>query len=148
MQLMRQHIQQHFGIRIGIDVAQVIGRTMLLQLFVWSDCRCAQARYRTANSHRNAAPHCDHKPNRLWGSAHARCRVAGQCTHVAGTKHVATSPLPLCKWNVRPSSVAIPAASWPAMLQDLQAVIQQLIGWCTRDHSRMPHMIFILKLTI
>ena len=93
LQLVREHVQQHFGIRIGVDVAQILAEHLLFQAVRIGEIAVVP----------------QHDPERRidierlrFGSTRGRtgggiaavgnAHVAGQGAHVARVKHVAHQP--------------------------------------------------------
>ena len=129
LQLVRQNIEQHFRIGIGVDVAQVVHEQLFLQLGSVgqvavvaehdAERRVHVERLRLVVVHRGTGRRITHMRD---------ARVALQCTHVAGAKHIAHQTVVLVQMESMPVQRGDAGSILPAMLQDLQAVIQQLIG--------------------
>ena len=131
-----QHIEQHFRIGIGVDVAQIFHEQLLLQFFGIgqvavmaehnSEWRIHIEWLRLVVIHRRTGSRITHMRNP---------RVSGKRTHVAGAEHVAHQTVALVQMKGAPVQRRDTGGILTAMLQDLQAVIQQLIGWRMRNDS-------------
>ena len=62
-------------------------------------------------------------------------RITQQRAHIARAKHIAHQPVVLVQMEGMAVQRGDTGGILTAVLQDLQAVIQQLVGWCLRDHS-------------
>ncbi len=131
LQLVRQHVQQHLGIRVCIDVAQILGEQGTLE-FVGIDQVAVVAQHDTERR-----VHVERLRFRRTGGragsgiAHVRhADVAQQVSHVARAEHVARQALPLVHVEARAFRGDNAGCILAAVLQHHQAVIEQLINRC------------------
>ncbi|CPI88074.1 Uncharacterised protein [Bordetella pertussis] len=128
LQLVRQHIEQHFGIGIGIDVAAVDAVERLAQL-------APVGQVAVVGEH-DAERRIDVERLRLFlagagaggGIAHlAHAAGARQRAHVAGTEHIAHQAVRLVHVEVVALQRGDARRVLPPVLQQQQAVIEQLV---------------------
>ena len=135
-QLVRQHIEQHFGVAVGVDVAVIGMKQLGLQL--------GRIRQVAVVRQHQAERRVDIKRLRLVFAEGIACRrvahltqthIARQRPHVASTKHVAHHALGLVHEKLAPLLRDDARRILAAMLQQQQAVIDQLIDRGFADNA-------------
>ena len=132
----RQHVEQHFTVAVGIDMARVELEQIRLQLLAVSEIavvherdaewRIHVERLRLMLAHRAAG-------RRVADMANAG--VAEQIAHVAGAEHVARHALGLVLVEHRAIGGHDAGGVLPAMLQRHQAVVDQLVHRAVRNDA-------------
>ena len=129
LKLMRQHVQKNFGIRIGVDVTQIRNEQLLLQFFGIGQVAIV--------AEHDAERRIDIERLRFivvdrgaGGRVADMCnpRIPEQRTHMTRAEHIAHQPVVLVQMKGIPFQRRYAGRVLTAMLQDLQAVIQQLVG--------------------
>ncbi len=100
LQFVSQHVQQHFRIGIGIDVAQILHEQLFFEFFCISQVavvpqhdaerRIHIERLRLVVIHR--------RPGR-WVTHMCNARIALQGAHIAGAKHIAHQAVAFMQMN-------------------------------------------------
>ena len=136
LQLMGQHVEQHLGITVGVDVAVVVGEQLALERV-----RVGQV----AVVHQHDAKRGVHiKGLRFFlavgvarcGVAHlAQAAVAGQRAHIAGAKHVFDHALGLVHKELALLLGDDARSILAAVLQEQQGVINELVHRCVADNA-------------
>ena len=137
LELERQHVEQHFAVGVRVDVAKVELEQLALQFLAVGQVAVV--------AERDAERRVDVERLRLEVgerraggriAAVADARVAHQVAHVAGAEHVlAPVPGPCACGRSVPSLVTMPRGVLPAMLQEQEAVVQQLVDGRVRDDA-------------
>jgi hypothetical protein len=139
LQLVRQHVHQHLGVGAGVDVPQVGAEHLVLQLRRVGEVavvpqhdaegRIDVERLRLGRAERRARGRIAHVPD-----AHG----AGQRAHVAGAEHVAHHARRLV--HVERAALGRNDARrvLPAMLEEEQPVVEELVDGRTGDDSQNP----------
>ena len=135
-QLVRQHAQQHLGIALGVDVAVVGGKQFGLE-------RRRVGQVAVVHQHQ-AERGADVEGLRLFlavGTAGGRVTHlaqpggAGQRAHVAGAEHVAHHAPGLVHEELALLLRDDARGVLPAMLQQQQGVVNQLVDGCVADNA-------------
>mgnify|MGYP006269004527 CR=1 FL=1 len=135
LQLMRHHIEQHFGVTFRVDVAVVNRKQLGTQ-------RLRIGQIAVVHQH-NAKGRIHIKGLRFffaesiasgWVAHLPQAAIARQCTHVAGAEHVAHHALGLVHEELAVLLGDDARRILPAVLQKQQSVINQLIDWRGTDH--------------
>ena len=136
LQLVRQHVEQHFGIGIGVDVPQILQVHLALE-FV------GVGQVAVVRQH-DAERRIDVERLRLVGvvgrtggriATVADSPVADQVAHVARAEHVAHQARPLVHVELRAVCGGDAGGVLPAMLEHLQAIVEQLVNGRSRDDA-------------
>jgi hypothetical protein len=136
LQLVRQHVEQHLGIGVGIDVAQVLPEQVALELI-------GVGQVAVVPQH-DAKGRVDVERLRLGGvfrrprGGIAAMRDAGlalKIAHVARAEHVAHQPAALLHVEGALQGSDDAGRVLPAVLEHEQAVVEQLIDRRLRDDS-------------
>lgn len=139
LQLVREHVEQHFTVRVGVDVAQVLPEHCLFQLGGIGQVavvrqhdavgRVDVERLRFGQVAGRAGGRITHMPDP---------GVAHQGAHVAGAEHVTHHAAAFV--HVKAVAVAGHDAGCilPAVLKDLQPVIQELIDGRFAHYTNDP----------
>ena len=136
---MREHVEQHFAVRVGVDVAQVLPEHRLFQL--GSVGQVAVVRQHDAVGRVDVERLCF---GQVAGRAGGRIThmpdpgIADQGAHVAGAEHVAHHAAAFV--HVKAVAVAGHDAGCilSAVLKDLQPVIQELIDGRFAHYTNDP----------
>ena len=139
LQFMRQHVQQHLGIRIGVDVAQVSAEQRFLQFMGIGEVAVVPEDDAIRRVHIERLRFGRRRRAARGGIAHmGHPHVAQQTAHVAGAEHVARQPRPLVQVKAAFLRGHDPGCILPAVLQHHQAVVQELIGCRIGNDSDYP----------
>ena len=136
-ELVRQHVEQHLGVALGVGVAVVGGEQLGAQRMRVGE---------VAVVHQHDAERRVHVEGlrlflavgvaggRVAHLAQARrCPAAPRMLRVRNTSR--TMPLALCMKNLRSSRVTMPAASWPRCCSSSKRVVEQLVDGCVADNA-------------
>ena len=123
LQFMGKHVKQHFGIGIGVDMAQVLREQLFAEL-----CRVGQV---AVVSQAQPVGRVDIKrlSQRRAGAARGRVthvtdtHVAGQPAHVPGTKYILDQTVVLAQIQYTVVVRCDPCSILPAMLKHRQGIV-------------------------
>jgi hypothetical protein len=133
-QFVREHVDQHLGVALGVDVAVVGGEQLRLQRLRVGQVAVVRQRDAERRVHVEGL--------RLFlavgiaggGVAHlAQARGAGQRAHVAGAEHVAHHALGLVHEDLAALQGDDAGRVLAAMLQQQQRVVDQLVDRALAD---------------
>ena len=125
---MGEHVQQHFGVRVGVDVAQIMTEHVGLQLFGVGEV--AVVGQYDAERRVHIERLCLGQAGGRTGGGVTHMRNAGvahQRAHVSGAENVAHHAAALVHMKGLATGGNDTGGILTAMLQYLQAVIQQLV---------------------
>ena len=136
LQFVREHVEQHFRVGVGIDVAQILTEHLLLQyLGIGQVAVVAEDDpERGVDIERLCLPGVERRP-RGGITAVSDAGAARERAHVPGAKHVAHHPGPLVHVERLVFRRDDPGCVLAAVLQQQQPVVQQLIDRRLRHHS-------------
>ena len=137
LQLVRENVQQHFGIRVRVDVAQILAEKIVLQLLGIGEIAIVSEHDAEGGVHVERL-RFRRRPGRA-GRGITRVGDAGvthQRTHVAGAEHVAHHAAALVHVEGRALGGDDARGILPAMLQHQQTVIEQLVYRVLRHHTK------------
>ena len=133
---MRQHVEQHFGVALGVGVtvigicqfaAQLLGVGQIAVVHHDDAKRCIDVEGLSLFLARCIARR---------GVAHlAQTHITGQSTHIAGAEHIAHHALGLVHEELAFLLGHDAGCILPTVLQQQQSVINQLIHGCGADHT-------------
>ena len=136
LQFMRQHVEQHFRIGVGIHMAHVLEEQFFLQLRGVGEIAVMaqhQPEWRVHVERLRLIVIDGGAGGRI---AHMRdASVAGQRAHVARAEHVVREAVTLVQMERTAIQRGNARRILPAMLQHLQPVIQQLIDGALRNDT-------------
>ena len=127
-QLVSEHVEQHFAVGLGVHMAQVLGIDLLVQLGGVGEVAVV--------CQHDAKGGADVKGLGFGGAACVACggiahmgdaRVAVQIAHVAGAEHFAHHAFAFVHVEIAVLRGYDACRVLPAVLQHLQAVIQELV---------------------
>jgi hypothetical protein len=136
LQFVRQHVEQHLGVRIRVDVPAIDPEHLALELLGIDQI--------AVMTQRDPERRVDVERLRLL---HARCRacsgiadvgdadVAGQIAHVSRAEDLAHHAVALPHRKTGALAGGDASGILPAMLQQLQRVVEQLVHWPGRHYA-------------
>ena len=139
LQFVREHVQQHLGIGIRVDVPEVLAEQVALQLFGVREIAVV------AEDDAERGVHIEGL--RLRRVVRGACRRitavadpdgALQVAHVARAEHVAHESASLVHVKCAALRRDDAGGILPAVLKHQQAVVQQLVHWRRGHHSENP----------
>ena len=137
VQLVRQHVQQHFGIGVGVDMPAVALEELLLErLGVGEVAVVGQGDPERGIHIEGLRLFLTHGRTRRGVADMANARTARQRPHVAGAKDVPHQPAALVNREGAAAAGADTGCVLSPMLQKQQSVIQQLVGRRLPDQAQ------------
>ncbi len=137
LELVGQHVEQHFGVGAGIDVAQVLAEQLQLQLVRVGEVAVVGQDDAEGGVHVERLGLGGRGRTPGGGIAHVGdAHVAEQVAHVPGAEHIPHQAVVLVHVEGVVFRRADARGVLPAVLEHLHPVIQQLVHGALRHHPQ------------